>query len=225
MKGEWSYLRLQLLPSQLRSENQVAEQKRLARTGNNLANVFASLPRVHQSQIAAQLCQLVPLYIDVDVRPRQHGHHRLVFQDKWNKSVWYEPTQVSDGTMMLLAFLTLAHMQEPPDILAIEELEYALHPHLLAEVVGMLRKLTTGEVGTKPVQVLLATHSAELLNFVRPEEVRFLSRSLEDGSTSVRKAPLDTEEWRAAYAEYEEALGELWLSGSLGGVPDTAAVQ
>jgi predicted ATPase len=148
----------------------------------------------------------------------------MVFQDRWTPSIWYEPSEVSDGSMIVLAFLTLAHMQKPPHVLAIEEPEYALHPYLVSEVIGMLRKLATGELGA-PVQVLLATHSAELLNFAEPKEVRFLSRSLEDGSTQIRSAPTETEEWKTAFAEYEESLGELWLSGGLGGVPDTSVTQ
>jgi hypothetical protein len=78
--------------------------------------------------VARQLCELIPLYDDVDVRPSQQGHHRLIFQDRWTPSLWYEPAQVSDGTMILLAFLVLTHTEEPPDILAVEEPEYALHP-------------------------------------------------------------------------------------------------
>ena len=219
----WRSLRLQLVPAKLRAANQVADETDLARDGGNLTNVFASLSRTVQGELAARFCDLVPLYADLDVRPLHGGTHRLVFQDRWIDT-WYEPHQVSDGTMVLLAFLTLAHLRNAPDILAIEEPEYALHPYLVGEVVALLRKLAHGELG-KPVQVILATHSAELLNFAQPTEVRFLSRSLEDGSTRVRTAPLETDEWRAAFAEYEESMGELWLSGSLGGVPGTTTAQ
>ena len=71
----------------------------------------------------------------------------------------------------------------------------------------------------KPTQVVLATHSAELLNFVEPREVRFMSRDTADGSVQIRPAPIDSAEWAAAYAAYEQSLGGLWLSGNLGGVP------
>ena len=63
----------------------------------------------------------MPLYSDVDVRPSQHGHHRILFQDRWTQTIWHEPYYVSDGTLVLLAFLTLAHVQAPPDIVVIEE--------------------------------------------------------------------------------------------------------
>lgn len=216
---QWSLLRLQLSPSSLREPNQVREAKYLAPTGENLANVFATLPRKAQQSVADRLRELIPLYQDVHHRPLRGGDHRLVFQDRWNSSIWYEASHVSDGTILLLAFLTLGHMSEPPDMIAIEEPEHGIHPYLLGEVVGMLRSLTRGELGPRAVRVILATHSAALLDFVEASEVRFLSRSLDDGSTVIRTAPLEDDQWRAAYAQYEESLGEMWLSGSLGGVP------
>ena len=103
-------------------------------------------------------------------------------------------------------------------MIAIEEPEHGLHPHLLESIVGVLRKMSEGEVGPAPVQIVLATQSSELLEYLKPEEVRFLNRSNDNGSVSVEQADTDNENWRKAYEEYQ-SLGGLWLSGSLGGVP------
>lgn len=124
-----------------------------------------------------------------------------------------------------LVFLVLAHLEAPPDIIGIEDPEHALHPYLVGEVVEMLRRLAHGKLGPKAVQVVLATHSAQLLNFLEPEEVRFVSRSFDDGGAVVRAAPTDSAGWRSAYEEYQESLGEMWLSGRLGGVPGIAPTQ
>jgi predicted ATPase len=159
------------------------------------------------------------MFLDVDVMPTSHGRHRLRFQDRWNESVWYTPDEVSDGTMLLTAYLLLQHQTPPLDIIAIEEPERGLHPHLLGELITHLRKVTTGEMGPRPVQIVLATHSAELLDHVRPEEVRFLSRDRSTGEVKVEEAPTGDERWREAYKTYEDSLGALWLSGGLGGVP------
>lgn len=217
--GGWRTAQLHVSPDRLRESNHVKQERYLHRTGINLANVFGTLPRRQQTEIASRLCQLVPLFADVDVRPApQAGHHRIVFQDRWAQDVWYEPAEVSDGTMVVLAFLVIAASGDAPDLLTIEEPEHSLHPFLLGEVIALLRKLANGELG-KPVQVVLATHSAELLNFVEPREVRFLSRNLEDGSTVIRSAPIESEQWQNAWEEYAGSLGNIWLSGSVGGVP------
>lgn len=203
----------------LRSENLLASADRLSTTGNNVTNVFATLTRQHQASIAKELCRLVPMFGDVDLTPTSQGKHRLRFQDRWNSDLWFAPSQVSDGTMLVLAFLVLQYQNPPVDLITIEEPERALHPYLLEELIQFLRKMTTGEIGKKPVQVVLATHSAELLEYVRPEEVRFLTRSPEDGSVQVNEAPTDSTNWQQVYKEYRESLGGIWLSGSLGGVP------
>lgn len=224
-KGKWRLTRLHLSLPATRTLNYVAEAHQLAEGGENLTNVFATLTRGTQARVSELLCQLVPLYADVSARPAHNGHHRVMFQDRWSTKIWYEPDEVSDGTMLLLALLTAVHSEPPPDILAIEEPEHSLHPYLLGEVIGMLRDLSTGKLGTAPVQVVLATHSAELLEFVEPREVRFVARNLTDGSTFVREAPVDSPEWESAYKEYAESLGEIWLAGAAGGVPGAPATR
>ncbi|MBM7112395.1 AAA family ATPase [Archangium primigenium] len=210
---------LQLDLAALRQENVLANAPRLTRTGDNLTNVFASVTRSQQAMMAAELCRLVPMFKDVDLLPTDKGRHRLRFQDRWNPDFWAEPNAVSDGTMLLLAFIALQFQRQPVNLITIEDPERALHPYLLDELIQMLRKMTTGEIGRKPVQVVLATHSAELLEYVRPEEVRFLTRSPEDGSVQVNQAATGSENWRRVYEEYKRSLGSIWLSGGMGGVP------
>ncbi|MBM4059700.1 MAG: DUF2813 domain-containing protein [Planctomycetes bacterium] len=210
---------LQLDLQLIRQANQLQEMRQLATNGYGVANVFGTLTRKEQDEIARQFCTLVPLFADVAVRPHAAGNHRVVFQDRWHPTLWYEPHQVSDGSILLLAFLLLPYQSPPPDVIAIEEPERGLHPYLMGQLVGALRRLANGELGPRPVQVLLATHSAELLEFVEPREVRFFNRSKDTGETIVREAPVDDPSWKQTLREYDDSLGDLWLSGGLGGVP------
>lgn len=219
VRGEHRYQSISLNLDALRRENVLAVAKLLNRTGDNLANVFYSLGRKQQSDIAQELCHLVPMFSDVDLQPTNNGQHRLRFQDRWAPGLWFAPTEVSDGTMLLLAFIVLQYQNPAPDLITIEEPERALHPYLLEELIQLLRKMSTGEFGKKPIQVVLATHSAELLEYVRPEEVRFLTRTQEDGSVRVNQAATDTPNWRRVYETYNRSLGGIWLSGGMGGVP------
>lgn len=210
-------LRLEL--DRLRAHNDLQESRQLGPDGYQLTNLFASLPRKQQDAAAQQLCSFVPLFSDVGTRPSANGRHRLVFQDRWHPEVWYEPDQVSDGTILVLAYLLLSYWSPPPEVVTIEEPERGLHPYLLGQLVDTLRSLAEGRLGPQPVQILLATHSAELLEFVRPEEVRFFSRSTNTGETVVRTVPSGDPSWRTSLREYDDSLGDLWLSGGLGGVP------
>lgn len=204
--------------SQLRAHNQVSEQRSLAANGGNLANVFATLSRKTQEELAGKFCALVPVFSDVNLRPRGQGNHAFVFEDRWSKTT-LKPTEVSDGTMLVLAYLVAQHQEADVDLLAIEEPERGLHPYLLGELVRMFRDMATGQMG-RVVQVVVATHSAELLDHVQPSEVRFLSRDANRGEVSVERPREDTDSLQAAFREYEGSLGSLWLSGGLGGVPD-----
>jgi predicted ATPase len=203
----------------LRGANQLQEAKLLDRQGINLTNVFATLTRSEQSALVERLVELVPMYRDVAARPSSAGMHRLVFQDHWAPQLWHEPENVSDGTILLLAFLLIQHQSVVPSVLCIEEPERALHPYLVGELMKTLRYLAMGKFGPRAIQVVLATHSAELLEFAEPTEVRFVSRRIGDGATQVEQAPTGTEDWANAVKEYHGSLGGLWLSGSLGGVP------
>lgn len=118
----------------------------------------------------------------------------------------------------MLAFLTLKYQSQRPDIITIEEPERGLHPYLLGELVKFLRELTEGPNG---IQVVLATHSAELLEHLKPEEVRFLSRSPDDGNVVVRTIDTSEPDWPRYFREYSDSLGSAWLSGGLGGTPQT----
>jgi predicted ATPase len=220
----YEYLPLRLELEKLRQPNQVTEARRLNSDGGNLANVIASLTRSQQGELAQELCRLVPMFRELEARPGQGqaGTIRLTFQDRWNPSVWYEPHEVSDGTMLLLAFLWLQYQDPTPDLLAIEEPERGLHPYLLRELVDVLRRLSTGDLGSRAIQVIMATHSAELLEFLRPEEVRFMRRNEADGSVLVESAPTDSPDWEQAFQEYRNSLGSAWLAGGLGGVPGVA---
>jgi predicted ATPase len=124
--------------------------------------------------------------------------------------------------MLMLAFSVLPFQSRVGNILTIEEPEHGLHPYLLQQLVELLRGLASGLGGTKPIQVVIATHSAELLEHLRPDEVRFLSRN-DDGSVLIEEAPVDDPQWKDVYDEYQRSLGSLWLSGNLGGVPGGAA--
>lgn len=217
----WSTQVLRLLPEGLRTKNTVARATQLHRTGTNITNVISTLSRRDQIQVARQLCAFVPMFSDVDVRPALDSSNalELYFEDRWQPGLWYTPDQVSDGTMLALAFAVIPYQDPPVDLLCIDDPEHGLHPYLQGEVVQLLRKLSQGELGPRAVQVVLSTHSGELLNHLEPDEVRFLSRDSTDGSTVVHEAPIDTPDWRAAYDEYQRSLGAMWLSGGLGGVP------
>lgn len=192
----------------------------LERNGWNLTNVFDTITRRQREALVTQYCKLVPTFADVDRIPveGESGHQWLRFQDRWKGDVWYSPNEVSDGSLLVLAFLLLQYQNPQPDVVAIEEPERGLHPYLLEQLVQLLRSVSRGAFGAKPVQFLLATHSPQLVEFAQPEEVRFVDRDPKTGDVTIRTPPAEEAEWAAAFSEYKHSLGTAWLSGALGGV-------
>lgn len=218
--GNWAAARpytfqlLRLDLQALRAPNQLAAQHSLDTSGNGAANLFYTLGRTKQAEFADRFCRLVPIFSDLDLTPTTGGNHEFKFQDRWNKNVSYRPHEVSDGTMMLLAFELIEYQTPAPTLIAIEEPERGLHPYLMGELVKTLRRLTSSGK-----QVLLCTHSPSLLDCVEPEEVRFLTRNETDGSVRVEEVSQGTEGWQAAWEAHLKSLGSVWLAGSVGGVP------
>lgn len=178
----------------------------LDRTGANLASVFASLPTPARQAISRGLAQRVPSLAEVDVTQDAAGRTlRLRFRDRWSPEVWFAPEQVSDGALWLLALLVLPHQHPLPELLTLDEPERALHPALVREALTLLRGMTRGEsTHGSPVQVVLATHSPDLLEHVNAEEVRLLSRSPKDGTVSVRE--VKAADWRQECRALLDAL-------------------
>jgi predicted ATPase len=96
----------------------------------------------------------------------------------------------SDGALLMLAFLALAH-SSTPEILLFEEPATGLHPSRIPMLVGLLRKITTGELGGRPRQVIISTYNPVLLNHIRPNEARIVHREAGQGTsvTSVGQIP------------------------------------
>lgn len=203
----------------MRQNELVSDSPRLTFNGNNIVNVIASIPRGEQEALSKQFCALVPVFADLHLRPHHDGYQKLLFEDRWNRDLLYEAAQVSDGSLLVLALITLQYQRRVPSIVLLDEPERGLHPYLVNEMVTLLRAMSSGSLGKPATQVVLATQSPVLLGCLSPEEVRFLDRNQEDGSVIIREAPTDSDLWEKAYAAYEKDLGSLWLSGGLGAVP------
>lgn len=180
----------------LRSDAPLARATALSPNGDNLASVFASLLPPHREAVVSQLCRWVPHISDVGLQPTGPRSQQLRFRDRWQQNLWFTPWQVADSVLLLLALLVLPYQVPMPDVLTLDEPERGLPPRTLGDLVGLLRQLSRGSSERPPVQVLIATHSLELLEHVQAEEVRMLSRSPEDGSVRVNAPRQDTQDWR-----------------------------
>jgi predicted ATPase len=104
----------------------------------------------------------------------------------------------------MLAYLTLLHDPQPPELIGIEEPENQLHPRLLPELAEECRASAAAS------QLMVTTHSPFFVNSLRPEETWVVYRG-EDGFTRARRAAdmAGIKEFMAEGAK----LGQLWMEG------------
>ncbi|MDQ1295590.1 MAG: hypothetical protein QG608_3475 [Actinomycetota bacterium] len=183
-------------------------QERLSRSGDNLPNVVQYLSEQHPdrwSEIMRRLAARVPRLSEVTSRVLEDGRLLLRFRD----SPFEEPVQArfaSDGTLKLLAYLTVLHDPELPPLIGIEEPENQLHPYLMRGLVEECRDAAAAG------QVLLSTHSPQLLNAAEGPEVRVINRG-QDGYARITTAtgiPGVPE-----HLTVGAVLGDLWMEGYL----------
>ncbi|MFL5347497.1 MAG: AAA family ATPase [Hyalangium sp.] len=180
----------------LRSESTTGRSPVLNRTGDNLSGVFATLLPGTRQRVVQELCRLVPALGDVALQQTSARTQRLKFRDAWKTDLWFTPDRVADTALLLLAYLVLPYQLPPPDLITLDMPERGLPPPLLGELMTLLRKMSKGEVGGTPIQVVVATASAQVLKHVDAKEIRVLSRSEKEGAVQVSAEPEVVAEWR-----------------------------
>lgn len=186
-----------------RGTPEAGPQERLSATGDNLPNVIQYLKEQHPEgleKILHTLSSRIPRLERVDADMMPDG--RLLLQVK--DAPFEQPVLAkfaSDGTLKMLAYLTVLYDPNPPELIGIEEPENQLHPRLLPELAGECREATTNS------QLMVTTHSPFFVDALRPEEVWVLYRD-ENGYTKAKR----TAEMRGIkeFIENGALLGNLW---------------
>ncbi|MCI0659353.1 MAG: AAA family ATPase, partial [Acidobacteria bacterium] len=188
--------------------------------GKGLAAVLDDLKDNHPERwdlLLAEMRRWLPEYDYIQFDKPQQGTKGLVLRTK-KGGHRIAARDLSQGTLVALALLTLAYVPEPPSLVGLEEIDRGLHPRLLRHLQDALYRLSypasCGET-RPPIQVIATSHSPYLLDLYRdhPEEV-----------VLAEKEGLEVEMKRLADMEhYQEILGdsplsEVWYSGVLGGV-------
>jgi predicted ATPase len=189
-----------------RSVPEAGAQERLSATGDNLPNVIQYLQERYPDrlkEILETLARRVPRLERVDSSFLADG--RLLLQVK--DAPFERPIlakYASDGTLKMLAYLTVLYDPDPPPLIGIEEPENQLHPRLLPELAEECR------LAAAQSQLMVTTHSPFFVNGLRPEEVWVLYRR-PNGYTQARRASdmLGIEE----FMDQGALLGHLWIEG------------
>jgi predicted ATPase len=194
----------------------------LDREGGNLASVLDRLERASpavKQRIEEYMARVVPGIEGFDAS--HVGHMETIeFRQRVAGSgrPWSFPAiNMSDGTLRALAVLTALFQfgeRHPARLIGIEEPETALHPAAAGLLLDCLRE------GARERQVVITTHSPDLLDSDALEAEQLLSVSAVDGKTTIGQIDAAS---RGALRDSLYRAGELLRLGQL--EPDAASIS
>jgi len=193
----------------------------MERTGQGIAYALVDILHANRKnfdELEERLTRLVPNIQRISLPRGENQTFSLELIDRYSEH-HIPASDISDGTLRILAFLTALYQEDTPSIICFEEIENGVHPWLLHKMIELLKIASTEGITGKPVQILITTHSPVLLNYVKPEQVRAVELDNE-GKTQVHNLPTDSVRFQKALEAYDGALGELWFTNVFGGNPE-----
>ncbi len=197
--------RVRLNPETMRLPQPASDNTRLDETGNNIAAAYRSLPSDAQEFVLLAMQNIVPGLSGISVEPFDRF---LLLKFKQvqagGKEAPFSASAMSDGALRALGILVAAQQITKDELLIIEEPEVAIHVGAAQLLFEVLKR------ASRRGAVLVTTHSADLLDAARDEEV--LVCSYDEGITKI--GPLASSQ-RALVKDGLFSLGEIMRSEPL----------
>jgi predicted ATPase len=209
-----------LNPERIRQPTQLQNNSQLDEDGGGLARVLTHLQDQHPERFDAlnqDLHRWLPEFdrVLLGITP-QNLRSFLLRTEQGRHPI--DAARLSDGTIIAVALLTLAHLSNPPRLIALEEPDRGVHPRLLRDVQDAIYRLAYPEPPEErePVQVIVTTHSPYFIDLFRdhPEEIVIAEK---DGLQAKFSRLVDIPNLDEVLRDSH--LGDVWFSGALGGVP------
>jgi predicted ATPase len=191
----------------LQSPNEAGvQQDHLDPVGSNLASYIAALDErlIIGDYLLPKLQEVYPDVVKLNTTVKA-GRIYITLTEKGYRTVTLQP-RISDGILRLIAILSVLYQDDPPPLICLEEPENGFHPDVLRVIAKALRE------ASERTQIIVTTHSPDLLGYMNPEDVVVCERGRKGGTQLSRLSSEVLGEWLKDYD-----LGELWLKGELGG--------
>ena len=202
-------------PLTLHSNHEPCSNRELYEDGSNTARILRQIEKKSPEdwdEICELLSAAVPSVVEVQAKKR-HGALTLQFMQKLSDGkARFDASEMSDGTLRVLGVLVAAYQHPAPSLMVIEEPEASIHPAALGVVLDVLRS------ATKSSQVVVTTHSPEVLDAEWIEDRHLRLVSWENGATRIDGTAPSVKQ---AMSENLFGAGELLRSNALDGAERT----
>ncbi|PKG31892.1 AAA family ATPase, partial [Methanoregula sp.] len=186
----------------------VTGRRDLEEDGSNLALVIRSIgDDPHKKRKFSNLLRdTLPFVEDFSVTKFMDVSLVLTLKERYIKSYELPASSLSDGTIVIFAMIIALYFEDRPFIV-IEEPVSHIHPFLVGRLMAMMKE------ASEKKQVMVTTHSTEVVKYAGLDDILLISRDSE--GYSVISRPGDKEEVRAFLAN-EIGIEELYVQNLLG---------
>ena len=175
-----------IYPNKIREPQTISNSDVLADDGTNLASIIRQMRetkyRTNREALTSEIKQVLPIVGEIHVKSAG-GFYVPVFrvrETSGGQAHDLNMAQISDGTLRMLGMLAAFYQPKAPVRITLEEPEQMIHPGLLPVLVDALEDYV--EEGSVPRQVLITTHSPNLLDLFPPDSI--IGARFEDGVSS-----------------------------------------
>lgn len=192
---------------------EIKAQTALSSTGENLGTVLHEILTRHDFRNAASelrefLNLAYPQIESISAETTYGGEARVLVRIReFGTRRATEMSEISDGMLRFLLLCTALLNPAPPGLIAIDEPETGLHPKLLPILAAVIRS------AAERTQVLITTHSPQLLNSFSIDDIAVLRR---EGTQAIWHRPSCRETLKQMLdSQIGGTVGEVFASGEL----------
>lgn len=211
---DFSYFRkYDLFLNRLRSDQKISQDKFVSSEGDNLPSIAKQLYSEKNTgrwfSITNTMQNIAPYFVSVKNRQLPTGKEYLLFEEIF-KGRPIESWDESDGTLRALAILMALETHPIGSTIMIEEPEHGMHPWALKFLIDHIREV----IKERQLQVIITTHSPQILENIKHDELLIADRDIEKGTTFSKLKDIVPN----IEPDMNE-IGQLWVRGLLKGVP------
>lgn len=208
-----------LKPDQISGIETVVANPHVAADGSGTAQVLDSLKNGNREdlfdRIEENFKRYVPEISKLSLRTVEKGKKQIQVSEN-GLTTAMPASELSEGTRLILAILTILHQEKPPNVILLEDIDRGMHPRVFEYVAPLMRDIAERH----GINILATTHNPYLVDCFQDDKGAVILVEKHNGAST-----LSTLESRLEGLNYDEVdpddmpLGNLWFSGLVGGTP------
>jgi predicted ATPase len=172
-----------LSTDRIRSGKKISDVSNIGLGGENLAHYIHTCMSPEQRK---KLEKIVSEFVDFKIELKTYDAGKMILLCLADHSVDAEiDTQhISDGLLRIIAFAAITIQSESAQnsgVIMLDEIEDGINPYLTEKVIELLR----GIIKDSEWQIIVTTHSPDMVNVAKPEEIVFLWKD-KDGAVQCK---------------------------------------